>query len=226
MERTRRFSFDAKLARHSSWVVALFVITACQAESAKPNVTYLGGPALGPWLSTAGEGGQAGAAGAAPQGGVGAPEAGAGGGAGMSATGPSSLAFDVLTHSQGGKYSPKNIGAIWIETSGGDFVKTLEVWAQRRAGHLTRWKNETGSNRVDAVSSATLRSHVVHNVTWDLSDVSGNAVEPGDYKLVIEATDRDSTGASQEIPFTLGTEPQVITPPDASAFSSMSLTLE
>jgi len=159
-------------------------------------------------------------------GGTGGGDAGAGGSAGTAATGASSLAFDVLTRSQGGKYSPKNIGAIWIETSGGDFVKTLEVWAQRRAGHLTRWKNETGSSRVDAVSGATLRSHTVHRVTWDLSDLSGNPVGPGDYKVVIEATDRDSTGASQEIAFTIDGAPQVITPPDGAAFSSISLTLE
>jgi hypothetical protein len=272
MERSHRFSFGAELARLAAAVLALCVITACQAESDKPSVVYLGGPALGTWLSPAGAGGQDGVAGAAPLGGIGGTEAGTGvlpsggagglsgagsaaageggiggmgqtggtgggdsgtgggagtsGGAGTVATGLSSLAFDVQTLSQGGKYSPRNVGAIWIETSGGDFVKTLEVWAERRAGELTRWRNETSSNRVDAVSGATLRSHAVHRVTWDLSDVSGNPVGPGDYKIVIEATDRDSTGASHEVAFTLGADPQVITPADGSAFSSMSLTLE
>jgi hypothetical protein len=140
-------------------------------------------------------------------------------------TGLSQLTFAVLTHSLGGRYSPKNIGAIWIETSSGAFVKTLEVWAATRARYLSRWRAETNSNRVDAVSSATLRSHVMHTAHWDLTDVSGNPVPAGEYKLVVEITDHDGPGADTEVPFTHGA-PAMLMPADLSAFTAMVLTLE
>jgi len=177
----------------------------------------------GAGMSGAGMGGTSGAGMAGASGTAG--EAGAGGVSGASAASVSTLAFDVLTRSQGGKYSPKNIGAIWIETSDGQFIKTLEVWADRRARYLSRWNSEAGASRVDAVSGATLRSHATHSVTWDLTDESGGAVAPGEYKIVVEATDRDATGASHEVPFTLG-EPLTTAAPDTSAFSAMSVTLQ
>lgn len=141
------------------------------------------------------------------------------------ASGLTSLSFDVLTHSLGGRYSPKNVGAIWIESSNGTFVKTLEVWAERRARYLTRWNREASASRVDAVTSATLRSHVTHNASWDLTNASGQEVAPGDYKVVIEITDHDGTGASHEVPFTVG-DPMTKSAPDVAAFTAMSLTLE
>jgi hypothetical protein len=181
-------------------------------------------------MVAAGEGGAGGGVGGiaggamAGMGGAGG-EGGQGSGSGMGVASVAMLSFAVLTQSQGGKYSPKNIGAIWIETSSGEFVKTLEVWAERRARYLTRWNREAGASRVDAVSGATLRSHATHSVAWDLTDEAGNPVAPGDYKVIVEATDRDATGASHEVPFTLG-EPMTLAAPDASAFSAMSLTLQ
>jgi hypothetical protein len=152
------------------------------------------------------------------------------GGAGMEVAvtpdlGLGSLQFQVLTKTLDGKYSPKNVGAIWVETSSGAFVKTLEVWAARRARYLERWRSEAASNSVDAVTGATLRTHVMHDATWDLTDVDGATVMPGDYKLVVEITDHDGVGDSTEVPFTLG-DPLMISPTDQAHFVDMALTVE
>jgi hypothetical protein len=40
-----------------------------------------------------------------------------------------SLTFDVTTKAPGGRYQPRNVGAIWVEDSSGKLVKSLEVWA-------------------------------------------------------------------------------------------------
>jgi hypothetical protein len=192
-----------------------------------------GGSAPEPIGGASGDGGRAGMEGAAGSGGqASAGQGGAGGGSsagGASGAGPEvasgALSFSVLTKSLGGKYSPKNVGAIWVSTAQGDFVKTLEVWARTRARYLTRWNREAAANRVDAVSSATLRQHVAHDVSWDLTDVSGGQVAPGDYVIIVEITDHDGTGDDVEVPFTLGT-PQTITPADAAHFVDMSLVLQ
>lgn len=130
------------------------------------------------------------------------------------------------THSQGGEYAPRNIGAIWIANASGGFVKTLEVWAQRRAGDLTKWGIETFSNRVDAISSATLSSHRQHQVSWDMTNASGAAVPDGDYQIIIELTDHDGSGKWKAVPFTLNGTPQSLTPAADSNFSAMQVTIQ
>jgi len=177
--------------------------------------------------------GQAGQAGhAAPEAGSGGTSglAGQGGGAGMDVVmmndlGLNGLQFQVLTVTLNGKYSPKNVGAIWIETSSGKFVKTLEAWAARRARYLDRWRAEAASNTVDAVTSATLKSHVTHNASWDLTDVNGATVMAGEYKVVVEITDHDGPGDSTDVPFTLS-DPVMTSPPDQTHFVNMALTVE
>jgi hypothetical protein len=137
------------------------------------------------------------------------------------------MTFSVLTHSQGGNYSPRNVGAIWIENSSGAFVKTLAAWAGQRLNHLTKFAAEAADNRVDAVTSATIGSHVTHTVTWNLKDANGNPAPDGDYKVVVECTDRNSpAGAFNVASFTKGAMPQTITVPDATYFTGMKITLQ
>lgn len=116
----------------------------------------------------------------------------------------------VRTTAVGGRYAPRNIGAIWIEDSTGKFVKTIEVWAKTRARYLTRWKTASASNVVDAVSGATLASHTTHDRTWNLQGLDHCKVQPGNYKVVVEETDSNATGPSLEIPFTIGSAATVM----------------
>jgi hypothetical protein len=139
---------------------------------------------------------------------------------------PTELSFSVLTKSLAGRYAPRNIGAIWIEDAGGKWVKTLAVWAFIRERYLTRFRTASTGNRVDAVAGATLSQHTTHSVTWDLADANGTPVPDGDYRVVIETTDRDATGDSTEVVFTKGPLPVVLMPPDVTHYVNMTLALQ
>lgn len=135
------------------------------------------------------------------------------------------LDFTVSNLPPRGRYAPKNIGAIWVERADGSFVHTLEMWARTRRRYLVEFRARTGGNTVDAVTGATLSSHRTHAVRWNLTDVSGCAVRPGDYKLVLELTDRDGAGPLFEIPFAYDGADLDLAPEDQRTFTAMRLTI-
>lgn len=137
----------------------------------------------------------------------------------------SALSISVRTTALGGRYAPKNIGAIWIETAGGQYVKTVERWANRRRQYLTTFNTASGQNLTDAVSGATLTSHVTHNRTWNLAGLDGCEVPAGEYRVRVELTDRDSTGVAASFPFTKGTTAVVTHPADTAQFHDLTLDL-
>jgi len=132
--------------------------------------------------------------------------------------GSSSIRVKVRTTPNGGRYAPRNIGAIWIENaSNGQFVRTLEVWASTRRRYLARWRASSGDNTVDAVTSATLSQHTTHDRTWMLDDQERCMFTAGSYKVRVEHTDYNGNGPLLEVPFTMGT-PATITPADQTTF--------
>jgi hypothetical protein len=147
------------------------------------------------------------------------------GGGTTGGTSVSALTFSVTTMTLGGRYQPKNIGAIWITNGAGTFVRTLEVWAGIRAAYLTRFASETKRNSVDAMTSATLTTHRMHTVMWDLTDLNGQVVPDGPYNIVIETTDKDGTGDSLSIPFMKGA-PHSSSPADVAHYVGMSLQIQ
>lgn len=155
-------------------------------------------------------------------------DAGAGGAAQepSAAVGVTSLAFEVTTSPAGGRYQPRNIGAIWIEDDSGNFVKTLEVWAASRRRYLTGYLGAQGGGTIDVSTSATLRSHQTHTVTWDLKDRDGADVPPGAYSVKMELTDANTAGKSNTVDFDTTMGPVTLTPPDAASFGSMKLELQ
>jgi hypothetical protein len=150
------------------------------------------------------------------------------GAAGMGAAGGSSgaFSFDVVTVNQGGWYAPRNVGAIWIEDSSGKFVKTLKVWAATRARYLSKFGTEAMSNRVDAVTSATISQFGAQHATWNLTDVNKAAVPNGAYKVVIEVTDHDGTGQNASADFMLDGMPHSVTAPDQQYFTGMKIVVQ
>ncbi len=136
----------------------------------------------------------------------------------------SKLHVVVLTAPFGGKYKPRNVGAIWVETAAGAFVKTLERWGKTRSRYITRWTAASAGNVVDAVTSATLSSHVTHDRTWDFTDKSTCKVAAGNYKLKIEHTDYNGPGALIEIPFTTTAGTQ--SSPDTANFKNVVVTIQ
>jgi hypothetical protein len=136
------------------------------------------------------------------------------------------LKFIVSTSPVGGRFAPRNVGAIWIETGAGTFVRTLEVWGNMRAKWLSAWLASGAGDTVDAVTGATLAEHLTHTVTWNLRDAHGCEAPAGQYALRIELTDRSGAGATLAIPFAKEFVGFVLMPPDTATFQGMRVTLE
>jgi hypothetical protein len=144
-----------------------------------------------------------------------------------SAEGAPGVSFRVTTLPQGGRYEPKNAGAIWVEDTEGSWVKTLALWASVRVRYLTEYQVRNPSHdKTDAITSATLREHQTHEVRWNLEDAAGESVADGDYVVVVEVTDRDASGKVLEVGFTKASEPLHVTLEDSEFFADVELRYE
>lgn len=132
--------------------------------------------------------------------------------------------FQVTTSSPGGNFSPRNIGAIWVESNSGTFVKTLRVWGSRRRQYLYTWNSRSEGNTVDGVTGATMTSHGLRTASWDFTDVNGDTVAPGDYTLRLELTDQHAQGPLYSFSFPFMGSTEAISPPEQTNFHSMSMT--
>lgn len=138
------------------------------------------------------------------------------------------LKVSFTTESYGGRYGPRNVGAVWIEDKDGKFLRTLKKWAAVRTRHLIAWKKASGSDLTDAVTGATQRRHSSHRVTWDRKDASGKLHGVGDYLLRFELTEenssgRDKPGPTFKVPFHLGGGSKKLKPDDAKGFRSIEI---
>lgn len=182
----------------------------------------------------------AGTAGAAAPSGAPKPPAGAAGAAAPSGgsevepettapaatVGVTTLELSYTTEALGGRYAPKNVGAVWVTDSSGKLVKSLEVWARIRLRYLLNYAAARGSARPDVTATATLTNHKAHMATWDLKGSSGAAVPPGKYTLHAEVTDSHMDGKTITIPFDTSAGPTTIDAPASAGFKSLKLTLQ
>jgi hypothetical protein len=141
------------------------------------------------------------------------------------------LTVTTTTSSAGGNYAPKNIVAIWIEDGQGNFIKTLLAYAETRKTHLNTWEASTtaaGSpfNTVDAITGATKTTHAARTCNWNGTDVNGNLVPDGSYKVRMELTDKNSTGNYSTFTFTKDTNPENQAPGNVPSFSSIFINWE
>jgi hypothetical protein len=145
-----------------------------------------------------------------------------------------SLTATITTVTQGGKYAPKNVGAIWVGDASGKWIYTLEYWDSLvNTQWLTKYNGVNGPAYVlfgatappDVISGATMLGHKTHNVKWSLKDSKGTVVPDGAYKLVIELTEASSTGKSQEYDFTKGA-PAAVMAPDTTYFTGVQINLK
>lgn len=135
------------------------------------------------------------------------------------------LRIVVRTTQFGGQYRPKNIGAIWIQTAAGAYVKTVKRWANRRRQYLITYNGSALGDLTDAISGATLSNHITHDVTWNLTGVNHCEVPTGDYRVWMETTDRDGPGATASFPFTIGATGSVQMPTETTNFHDLLLDL-
>lgn len=217
-------------------LAALLFLSAC--PETEPLVTYTGAGEAGEGAAgiaahsgrVAAGSGAAGSGGAGSSGAAGKPSSAGTSGAAASAgssSEPASVSFSVTTMPLGGKYQPKNIGAIWIETRSGEFVKTLELWAKTRRRYLTKFNKAVGTTgTVDVTASATLPTHKMHGVLWNHADRSSVSRDPGPYRLCVEVTDASATGQNYCIDFDSSAGTQTLTPADQAYFKALSLSVD
>ena len=121
-----------------------------------------------------------------------------------------SVEFSVTTRASRGKYAPRHVLAIWVTDSKGKFVKTLALYARKRLKYLQAWSKQSGGNKADAITGATLRQHKAHVVTWDGCDASGKPMPDGEYCIRVEFSDHNKQGPlipAGHIKFKKGSEP-------------------
>lgn len=138
------------------------------------------------------------------------------------------LTVSVATSEAGGGYAPRNIVAIWVENSQGDFVKTLLAYANSRKTHLNTWQASTSAagteyNTTDAVTGATKSNHATRVCSWDATDYNGAAVTDGEYFLRMELTDKNGTGNYSSFTFNKGHADEVLAPDNAPSFNDISI---
>jgi len=111
------------------------------------------------------------------------------------------VAFE--TTDPGGKFGNRNVHVVWVEDSNGLFVKTLDLWGNKRAHNLTNWLKASGSKKgeIDGMTGATLKAYGRYESEWDMTDKQGNTVPDGEYRINLELTN----GNAKEKKFNLAT---------------------
>lgn len=137
------------------------------------------------------------------------------------------LTVEFKSATAGGKYSPRNVVAVWVEDENGEFVKTLLAYADRRITHLNNWESTTDKkgvkyDRTDAITGATKSSHETRSCLWDGTDYNKNVVADGNYSLCMELTDKNSTGNYSSFSFIKG-ETNKVEPGDVPSFLNISI---
>jgi hypothetical protein len=111
------------------------------------------------------------------------------------------VSFSTKATSPGAKYAPRNIVAVWVEDSNGNFVRTLLRYANKRVKYLRAWNAvATDGSRIatmpDVITGATRSSHGTRSVMWDFTDLNGMEVPDGSYTVRMELTDHNASSAS------------------------------
>ena len=139
-------------------------------------------------------------------------------------TGP--VKFSVETKRTKGKYAPKHVLAIWVTNAKGKFVRTLEVYGKKRRKYLKVWAKNSKKNTVDAITGATLKKHVPHNVVWDCRDARGKLVPDGAYHIHVEFTEVNGQGPVmplRHVKFRKGAKPVSLKPKNTRNFVNIKL---
>ena len=93
-------------------------------------------------------------------------------------------------------YWQNHVVAVWIETPGGAFVKTIEDRSDNFRTMLARWRNQAGTNDYDAILGASQTSGTfLETATWDCAQLAqAGLVADGNYVVWFESVDSDSPG--------------------------------
>ncbi|MCL1829304.1 MAG: DUF2271 domain-containing protein [Oscillospiraceae bacterium] len=118
--------------------------------------------------------------------------------------------------------SASNQFAIWVEDTDGNYINTIcaTKWTanggyKSRPDSVALWVEKSGISSLpdyyaDAVSGATPRVSGSLSYTWNLKDVNGDTVSPGEYKVFIEGTLRWKNHVIYSGVITIGDAPATI----------------
>ena len=96
--------------------------------------------------------------------------------------------------------SASNQYAIWVEDMEGNYVNTIYAtkWTanggfKSRPDSIAIWVEKSDISSMpdyyaDAVSGATPKASGNQSYTWNLKDINGDTVSPGEYKILVEGT--------------------------------------
>lgn len=153
------------------------------------------------------------------------------GGTGLLTAEAGALTATFTTTPNGGQYAPKHVVAVWVEGSGGSFVKTIGRWSATRTSSLVGWRAQAGGADVDAVSGATILTHTAPlTVTWDLKDRAGAIIADGTYTLRMELADSNANTPAQNhqgtFTFVKSTTAQMQAALTSGGFTNVSINLD
>lgn len=120
------------------------------------------------------------------------------------------LSFAIKPPTETGRYHKPYV-AVWVETPGGQNVRTVTLWRlQENKG--TRWLKDLrkwfrGVTEADTVKSSATRGAGEYEVVWDGTDDKGKKVALGEYILFVEAAREKGPYGRVRIPVTLGSAP-------------------
>ena len=96
--------------------------------------------------------------------------------------------------------SASNQYAVWVEDLNGNYINTLYAtqWTasggyQSRPDSVILWVEKSDISSmpdyyVDAISGATPKSSGSQSYAWNLKDINGGTVPPGEYRVFVEGT--------------------------------------
>ncbi|MFC6592910.1 DUF2271 domain-containing protein [Deinococcus lacus] len=123
------------------------------------------------------------------------------------ATRPAALTVQFTLKPGGSGRYHKPYVAVWIETPGGEMVRTVALWRMQEdkgkkwLPDLRKWFRTASTP--DTVSSAT-RGPGQYTVTWNGMNDRGQRVAPGEYLLMLESAREKGPYGRVRLPFKVG----------------------
>ena len=102
----------------------------------------------------------------------------------------------------------------------------LVGWTKASGGWGSVFGGGNTADMMDAMSSATIRTHQMHTVTWNMMNAEQQLVPDGEYVAKLEMTEsraRDRAGPVVEIKFTKGAMPQMVEGANQASFTGIVL---
>jgi len=137
--------------------------------------------------------------------------------------GPGTLSIEFTTQKTDGQFSPRHLLAVWVTTENNNFIKTLSINAQNQEfiNFLEEWNSSSDGNKTDAITGATLQSHQKQILEWNCTDINGDTIPDGIYKVWIEMTEENAKGPNYSFTFTKGAVKDSARLPDQTYFKEI-----